>query len=66
MGGPYPVLVTELETSSPAAALPAGGSLVHRHRTIHIVGDKTALDAIARKALGASLDAITSALVVPK
>jgi hypothetical protein len=52
----------ELETSSPAAALPAGGSLVHRHRTIHIVGDKPALDAIARKALGVSLDAITSAL----
>jgi hypothetical protein len=52
----------ELETSSPAAALPAGGALVHRHRTIHLVGDKAALDAIARKALGASLDAITSAL----
>jgi hypothetical protein len=51
----------ELETSSPAAALPAGGSLVHRHRTIHVVGDKAALDAIARRALGASLDAITSA-----
>jgi hypothetical protein len=52
----------ELETSSPAAALPAGGSLVHRHRTIHVVGDRTALDAIARKALGVGLDAITSAL----
>jgi len=52
----------ELETSSPAAALPAGGSLVHRHRTIHVVGDKAALDAIARKALGVGLDAITSAL----
>jgi hypothetical protein len=56
----------ELETSSPAAALPAGGSLVHRHRTVHIVGDKAALDAIARKALGASLDEITSALVAAK
>jgi hypothetical protein len=56
----------ELETSSPAAALPASGSLVHRHRTVHIVGDKAALDAIARKALGVSLDAITSALVAAK
>jgi hypothetical protein len=55
----------ELETSSPAAALPAGGSLVHRHRTIHLVGDKAALDAIARQALGVGLDTITSALVVP-
>ena len=52
----------ELETSSPAAALPAGGSLVHRHRTVHVVGDRMALDAIARQALGVGLDAITSAL----
>jgi hypothetical protein len=56
----------ELETSSPAAALPAGGSLVHRHRTIHVVGDKAGLDAIARQALGVSLDAITSALPAAK
>lgn len=55
----------ELETSSPAAALPAGGSLVHRHRTIHVVGDKAALDSIARKALGAGLDEIRSALSAP-
>jgi hypothetical protein len=52
----------ELETSSPAAALPAGGSLVHRHRTVHLVGDRMVLDAIARQALGVGLDAITSAL----
>jgi hypothetical protein len=52
----------ELETSSPAAALPAGGSLVPRHRTVHVVGDRMALDAIARQALGVGLDAITSAL----
>jgi hypothetical protein len=55
----------ELETSSPAAALPAGGSLVHRHRTIHVVGEKAALDAIARKALGTGLDEIRSALPAP-
>jgi hypothetical protein len=55
----------ELETSSPAAALPAGGSLVHRHRTVHVVGDRKVLDAIARQALGVGLDAITSALPAP-
>jgi len=52
----------ELETSSPAAALPAGASLVHRHRTIHLTGDRAVLDTIASKALGVSLDVITSAL----
>ena len=50
----------------PRPPSPAGGSLVHRHRTIHLVGDKAALDAIARKALGASLDTITSALGAAK
>ena len=35
----------ELETSSPAAALAPGASLVHRHRTLHFVGDDAALDA---------------------
>jgi hypothetical protein len=52
----------ELESSSPAAALAPGGSLVHRHRTVHLVGPKASLDAVARKVLGASLDEITSAL----
>ena len=51
----------ELETSSPAAALAAGASLVHRHRTIHLAGDQAALDPIARKVLGVGLDAIASA-----
>ena len=55
----------ELETSSPAAALPAGGSLTHRHRTIHVVGDKAALDKVARKTLGASLDEIRTSLPAP-
>jgi hypothetical protein len=52
----------ELETSSPAAALAPDGFLTHRHRTIHAVGAKATLDAIARKALGVSLDEIESAL----
>jgi Family of unknown function (DUF6786) len=51
----------ELETSSPAAALAPGASLVHRHRTIHLVGDAKALDAAARKALGVGLAEIESA-----
>ena len=55
----------ELETSSPAAALPAGGSLTHRHRTVHVVGDKAVLDKVARKALGASLEEIRTSLPAP-
>jgi len=52
----------ELESSSPAAALAPGESLTHTHRTIHLRGDRAALDAIARAKLGVSLDQITSAL----
>jgi hypothetical protein len=55
----------ELETSSPAAALRAGGKLVHRHRTLHLVGDRAALDAISRTVLGASLAEIASAFSAP-
>jgi hypothetical protein len=51
----------ELETSSPAAALPPGGSLTHRHRTVHLVGERAALDAVARKALGVGLDEVVAA-----
>ncbi len=51
----------ELETSSPAAALKPGETLVHTHRTMHFVGDRAALDKIARKVLGTTLDAITGA-----
>jgi len=47
LGGFY-----ELETSSPAAALEPGQSLVHTHRTYHFVGDRAALDVIAEKVLG--------------
>lgn len=51
----------ELETSSPAAALAPGESLVHRHRTLHYAGDEKKLDAVARAALGASLAQINAA-----
>jgi hypothetical protein len=50
LGGFY-----ELETSSPAAALQPGDSLAHTHRTLHFVGDKEGLEAIAKKVLGVSL-----------
>ncbi len=52
----------ELESSSAAAALAAGHSLTHTHRTIHLSGSAAALDAIARANLGASLAEITTAL----
>ena len=51
----------ELETSSPAAALAPSESLVHRHRTLHFVGDGAALDAVARKVLGVGLAEIQAA-----
>jgi hypothetical protein len=49
LGGFY-----ELETSSPAAALAPGQSLVHTHRTFHFAGDSGALDPIASRVLGVS------------
>jgi hypothetical protein len=55
----------ELETSSPAAALDEGASLVHRHRTLHLRGEKGALDAVARKSLGVGLDEIAAAFARP-
>ena len=52
----------ELESSSPAAALAPGASLEHVHRTLHLTGTRGALDAVARAALGVSLDEIERAL----
>jgi len=52
----------ELESSSPAAALSPGDSLTHVHRTIHLRGERKALDVIAQKVLGVSLDEIENAL----
>jgi hypothetical protein len=52
----------ELETSSPAAALAPGASLTHVHRTFHVQGDRTELDALAKGLLGVSLDAVQKAL----
>jgi len=52
----------ELETSSPAAALTPGQSILHTHRTFHFTGDETELDAITQATLGLSLAEIKSAL----
>jgi hypothetical protein len=57
LGGFY-----ELETSSPAAAVGPGQSLVHVHRTFHFVGERAALDAIAGRALGVTATAIAQGL----
>jgi len=54
LGGFY-----EIETSSPAAELAPGQSLVHTHRTFHMVGDAPALEPLAKKMLGVSLADVT-------
>lgn len=51
----------ELESSSPAAALQPGGRLTHIHTTLHIQGDETQLNKIARQWLGTTLDEIVNA-----
>jgi hypothetical protein len=52
----------ELETSSPGAELEPGKSIVHIQKTAHLVGPEKELDAIAKKLLGVSLEAIKTAL----
>jgi hypothetical protein len=55
----------ELESSSPAAALAPGARLTHTHRTFHLQGDRQALDLLARRLLGVSLETIEKALKEP-
>ena len=52
----------ELETSSPAAALGTGESILHTHRTFHLTGSEADLDPIAKALLGVTIAEITSAL----
>jgi len=52
----------ELESSSPAAALAPRQSLTHVHRTIHLSGPETSLDAVSQAVLGVSLAQIETAL----
>lgn len=56
----------ELESNSPAAALAPGASLTHVHRTVHFSGPEAELDALARAALGISLEQIKTALPATK
>jgi hypothetical protein len=51
----------ELETSSPAAALGPGASLVHVHTTIHLVGPRADLERVAAAVFGVSLAEIEAA-----
>ncbi len=51
----------EIESSSPAAKLAPGSTIVHVHRTIHVQGPKDELEKIAQKELGVGLDEIASA-----
>ena len=52
----------ELESSSPALPLVAGQRATHRQATVHLRGDRGALDTLARSLLGAGLDEIEGAL----
>lgn len=51
----------EIESSSPAVELGPGQSLEHRHRTIHLAGERSSLDASCRAALGVSLEEVEHA-----
>lgn len=51
----------EMETSSPAAALEPGATIVHVHRTFHLQGPEKDLDAIAKAVLGVTIEQIKSA-----
>jgi len=55
----------ELETSSPALALKAGGSATHTQLTCHFEGEKTAINDLAKQLLGLSLEEITDAINLP-
>jgi hypothetical protein len=51
----------ELETSSPALALPPNASATHVHRTFHFQGPEAQLDDIAKTVLGVGLAEIKAA-----
>ncbi len=52
----------EIESLSLAAALPTGGRLEHRHRTVHVQGDYAVLKAVAQEVLGVDLDEVRKAM----
>jgi hypothetical protein len=51
----------EIESSSPAAHLKFEETLEHKQTTLHFGGDEAALNLIAQKVLGVSLDNIKNA-----
>ena len=51
----------ELESVSPAAFLPPGQSLTHRHSVFHFTGNEQVLNTISQKILHISLEAIKKA-----
>jgi hypothetical protein len=51
----------ELETSSPAAKLSPGETILHVHRTYHIQGPEAELNSIAKALLGVTISEIKSA-----
>ena len=55
----------ELETSSPGLGLAPAEEHVHVHRTIHLVGPDTDLDAIARAVLKVPLADVAGAFRAP-
>jgi hypothetical protein len=48
----------ELESVSPAAFLAPGQRIVHAHSVFHLTGDEAALDEVAQRWLGVSLERI--------
>jgi hypothetical protein len=59
LGGFY-----EIESSSPAAELAPGATLTHVHQTFHFTGPREALDQIAKKTLGVSVDQATPTILL--
>jgi hypothetical protein len=51
----------ELESVSPAVALPPGQILSHRHSVFHFTGSEAGLDKVSQKLLGVSIEQIKSA-----
>jgi hypothetical protein len=53
----------EIESISPAKELPTGGSLVHRHATIHIQAGMDTLRQLAKETLGVDLDTVRKTML---
>ncbi|GAB3425582.1 DUF6786 family protein [Niabella aquatica] len=51
----------EIESVSPAAFLKPGEKLTHNHNVYHFTGDKVALNEVAKKVLGVSIEEIEKA-----